>query len=132
MQPFHNPLDNGRAAQIFLLSLLDTETNQDRAFTKYVYLDAATDTTAAVTYSGLVPGRTYKYFLRRRWPIVLEKYFTMPETDAVNEISADSEEESEYFTPDGRCWGAKRPNTSGVILEKKGCKIRKYINNIQK
>lgn len=128
-QPLANSA-NCRAAQNYLFDLTDEVTQTNAHKTARVYLDAGADTIVSMQFSQLVPGRTYTYRLRRNWPVVIEKKFTMPTADAiVNTKCNQSNASTHYFDVDGKRYLCMPTNHNGVIIEKTGNNIHKKITH---
>lgn len=127
-QPLSNSADC-RSAQTYLFDLTDDATQTNAHKTARVYLEAGKDTVITMRFSHLTPGGNYTYRLRRSWPVVLEKHFSMPLTDGINSIETKDENAStpRYYSTDGIRMSTISTNHHGVVIEEKNGKSRKFI-----
>lgn len=126
-QPLANSA-NCRAAQNYLFDLTDDVTQVNAHKLARIYLSATTDTIVSMRFSQLVPGHTYTYRLRRNWPVVIEKQFTMPTADGIVNIKRnDTSNSTIYFDIAGKQYHDVPTSANGVIIEKAGSKTGKKI-----
>lgn len=126
-QPLTNNTDS-RATQTYLFDLTDDATQVNAHKRAYVYLDAQSDTIVKMRFSNLTPGHTYTYRLRRNWPVMLEKQFTMPTADAINVVKANNHSaDTQYFNLNGIQYNSLSRKQKGVMIEKSRSVAKKII-----
>lgn len=125
-QTFYNEQATDRAAQYFEYDLTDELTQASRSIIRYVYLEPQESRTESVAFAELIPGHTYTFRLRRRWPVVQTQTFTMPAADGVAQPTIVGEP-SAWFTLGGQ--RIARPTRQGVYIKVEGGKSEKIIFN---
>lgn len=125
-QHYSNPSATERAAQYFVYDLQDRETGKDGQIERFIYLDAASDTSDVVCFKGLHPGHRYTLRLRRLWPIVQTLDFTLPLESSIQNPQTDTTGQVvRWFTIDGR--SVASPTAPGVYLKKTGNQVQKIL-----
>jgi len=85
----------------YYLEPLD-ETEREVAHSKYIYLEAGNTQADTISFRQLIPGHTYRAYLRCPWTIRVDTTFTMPTSSGIEEIEQIVPENSQFYDLFGR------------------------------
>ena len=123
-QPMANATTERAAVKLYLC-VQEEDSPMEWEHISYLSLPAQTDSLIVETFRGLLPGHTYLYLLRERWPATLTRTFTMPLDAGVEQETADAEGPEEWFTLDGR--RIDHPDRRGIYLRRRGQRVDKVM-----
>ncbi len=127
-QTIDNSASPGRLGHCVTYELIEGEYAHGMEGTRhvsYLYTPGGAVERDRKFFRALRAGQTYTLLVRCPWTIVAQQTFVMPDASGVSLPAVSEDEETLWFTLDGR--RVERPRTSGVYLRRVGAKTEKLF-----